>query len=204
MLVLHLWGLTLIPHDCILFSTGSSLSDQVYQTPADMYNKGQTAKIKCSHSIENYNQILWYKQMKDGKLQFLGYMYSKDGYPEAGLNVKIEGSANKDKTCTLTIEGLNPNSSAVYFCAARYTVLHITAPQYKNLISCFFIFVLQLTASYTTFPLSISLLRLLYWAIVHLPAHLNIIHIMTTMTPTHLMPSFWFVIGEFTDRGGWK
>ena len=33
--------------------------------------------------------------------------------------VKIEGNANKDKNCTLTIEGLTLNSSAVYFCAAR-------------------------------------------------------------------------------------
>ena len=39
--------------------------------------------------------------------------------PEDGAGVKIEGSAKKDENCTLTIEGLTLNSSAVYFCAAR-------------------------------------------------------------------------------------
>ena len=31
---------------------------------------------------------------------------------------KWKGTGNKDETCTLTIEGLKLNSSAVYFCAA--------------------------------------------------------------------------------------
>ena len=101
------------------FSTGSSLSDQVYQTPAHMYNKtGQTAKISCSHSSGSYNQILWYKQFNK-QLQFLGYVYLNKGYPESDVDVTMSGGADKDQTCTLTIKGLNLSSSAVYFCAAR-------------------------------------------------------------------------------------
>ena len=74
------------------FSTGSSLSDQVYQTPAHMYNKtGETAKISCSHSIQSYNRILWYKQFNK-QLQLLGYMDFNKGSPEPGVNVTIEGS----------------------------------------------------------------------------------------------------------------
>ena len=46
-------------------------------------------------------------------------MNINNGNPENGAGVRIEGSANKDKNCTLTIEGLKLNSSAVYFCAAR-------------------------------------------------------------------------------------
>uniref|UniRef100_A0A8C3A6Y6 Ig-like domain-containing protein n=1 Tax=Cyclopterus lumpus TaxID=8103 RepID=A0A8C3A6Y6_CYCLU len=69
-------------------------------------------------SKSNYNQILWYKQSRDEKLQFLGYMYITSTYPEAGLDVKMDGSAEKDQTCTLTVEGLSLKSSAVYFCAA--------------------------------------------------------------------------------------
>lgn len=46
------------------------LSDQVYQT-ADMFSKPEgTAKINCSHSIENYNRILWYKQYKNLPIGF--------------------------------------------------------------------------------------------------------------------------------------
>ena len=38
---------------------------------------------------------------------------------ETGVNVKIEERADKDEICTLTIEELSLNSSAVYFCAAQ-------------------------------------------------------------------------------------
>ena len=106
--------------NCVLFlvfSTGLSLSDQVHQTPADMFSQpGGEAKINCFHTIVNYDKILWYKQT-NRQLQFLGYMYASPN-PEDGAGVKIEGSANKDKNCTLTIEELTLNSSAVYFCAA--------------------------------------------------------------------------------------
>uniref|UniRef100_A0A4W6BUR6 Ig-like domain-containing protein n=1 Tax=Lates calcarifer TaxID=8187 RepID=A0A4W6BUR6_LATCA len=104
----------------LCFSTGSSVSDKVQQTPADIHKKqGQTAKIYCSHNDNNYNQILWYKK-SDRELQFLGYMLTISGKPADGVNVKIEGGASKGQNCTLTIEGLSLNNSAVYFCAASY------------------------------------------------------------------------------------
>ncbi|XP_070697977.1 M1-specific T cell receptor beta chain-like isoform X2 [Pempheris klunzingeri] len=110
---------------CITFNvilvSGSSLSNQVKQDPAEMYSKpGVTAKITCSHSIEGYTQIFWYKQLKNKEMQFLGYMNVKDGYPEEGVNVTIEGRASKGETCTLTTEQLSLDSSAVYFCAAKH------------------------------------------------------------------------------------
>ncbi len=109
---------------------------------------GQDAKIDCSHSNSNYDRIYWYKQ-SDQELQLLGYMNFRTANLETGVNVTMEGGASKDETCTLTISGLSLKSSAVYFCAASYTVLHISAPQYKNLHTTLFIFVLQLTASCT-------------------------------------------------------
>ncbi|XP_075209470.1 T cell receptor alpha variable 13-1 [Echeneis naucrates] len=107
----------------IILVSGSSLSDQVHQKPTDIYiQKGETAKIECSHSINSYDRILWYKQLKNRQLQFLGYMNFINPYPEKELdiNININGSASKDQTCTLTIEKLSEKSSAVYFCAARY------------------------------------------------------------------------------------
>ncbi|KAK2892166.1 hypothetical protein Q8A73_017831 [Channa argus] len=105
--------------------SASSLGDQVHQKPADIYTQqGESAKINCSHTISSYNRIYWYKQ-SNRQLQFLGYMYLSNGYPEDGLTVKMAGSANKDEICTLTIEGLSLNSSAVYFCAAsRHSETH--------------------------------------------------------------------------------
>lgn len=97
------------------FPIGSSLSDQVHQTPADMFqNQGQTATINCSHSIDGYDRILWFKQTKSKQLHFLGYMFENLRNPEPGVNVTMAGNANKDETCTLTIADLTVSSSAVY------------------------------------------------------------------------------------------
>ncbi|CAI5695664.1 unnamed protein product [Oreochromis niloticus] len=105
----------------IILVSGSSLSDQVHQDPADIYRiQGETAEITCSHNIDTYNQILWYKQTKNSQLQLLGHVYSTNPSVEPGVTVTIAGNANKDKTCTLTIKDLFMNSSAVYFCAARH------------------------------------------------------------------------------------
>ncbi|CAL8297264.1 unnamed protein product [Arctogadus glacialis] len=56
--------------------TGASRSDQVHQTPPDMVvaiKTGATVTLNCSHSIENYNTILWYKQQRNNKqLELLG------------------------------------------------------------------------------------------------------------------------------------
>uniref|UniRef100_A0A4W6CML7 Ig-like domain-containing protein n=1 Tax=Lates calcarifer TaxID=8187 RepID=A0A4W6CML7_LATCA len=102
------------------FPTGASVSDKVQQTPADIHKKQeQTAKIYCSHNIESYYIILWYKQ-SNRELQLLGYMTGDSEKLEPGVKVKIEGNANKGQNCTLTIEGLRTNNSAVYFCAASY------------------------------------------------------------------------------------
>lgn len=133
LLLLNLWRFFLVPDDCTLSFTVSSRSDQVYQTPSDIYSvQGESAKIECSHSIDIYDRILWYKK-SNRQLQFLGYMFYENGNPEMGLNVKIGGSATKDRTCRLTLEALRLNSSAEYYCAASRNALRITAPQHQNL-----------------------------------------------------------------------
>lgn len=115
-LLFFLWSYVVI---FIYFSTGSSPSDNIYQSPAVMYRyPGEKAVIICSHSIQNYDQILWYKQLQNAQLQLLGYIYGGSKFPEPRVEEKMDGKAKKDENCTLTIENLN--SSAVYFCAACY------------------------------------------------------------------------------------
>ncbi|XP_061599985.1 M1-specific T cell receptor beta chain-like [Cololabis saira] len=109
---------------CITFHfmlvSGSSLSERVHQTPGDIHSQpGHTAVFNCSHSIKDYDNILWYRQTKNKQMEFLGYMNVKLGFPEAGVKVKINGNAEKEQTCTLTVESLNLSSSAVYFCPER-------------------------------------------------------------------------------------
>ena len=73
------------------FYTGSSPSDQVIQSPAQMFYKPQqTAKIACSHSIQDFNVILWYKASKNRQLQLLGYMLGDSEFPETGFVQVLE------------------------------------------------------------------------------------------------------------------
>uniref|UniRef100_A0A3B5BJW5 Immunoglobulin V-set domain-containing protein n=1 Tax=Stegastes partitus TaxID=144197 RepID=A0A3B5BJW5_9TELE len=110
-------------HIVFLFlSTGFSFSDNVHQNPPNMYkNPEEKAKITCSHNITP-KVILWYKQLKNRQIQFLGHMVDKRGFLLKGLDedVTIDGDANKDQNCTLTINSVSVSSSAVYFCAASY------------------------------------------------------------------------------------
>ena len=97
-----------------------------------LVKQGERAKISCSHSIQDYNRIFWYKLSKNTQMQLLGYMSLNDEYPEDGVDVKMEGSASKDKNCTLTTEELTLSSSAVYFCAASpHSATHHCSPVQK-------------------------------------------------------------------------
>ncbi|CAJ1074744.1 uncharacterized protein LOC119474477 [Xyrichtys novacula] len=103
----------------VIIISGSSLSDQVHQIQSDIYAKsGEAVEIQCVHSIANYDRIMWYRQTEDGQLHYLGYMVSTLGYPSSGLQIK--GNAAANQTCTLRIDKVALNSSAVYFCAASY------------------------------------------------------------------------------------
>lgn len=114
----------------VAMSAASSLSDQVSQAPEHIVKfSGETAMINCSHSIPAFDCILWYKQTRHGQLQFLGYTYTNMQNPEPGLDLKLSGNAETNQVCTLTIEFVNTKSSAVYFCAARTTMLHLTTLQ---------------------------------------------------------------------------
>uniref|UniRef100_A0A667YT21 Ig-like domain-containing protein n=1 Tax=Myripristis murdjan TaxID=586833 RepID=A0A667YT21_9TELE len=124
--------------------------DKVHQTPADMYRKpGEKAQLNCSHNIQNYNTILWYRQSENQQLQLLGYIYGK-AFPEPGMTVHMDGGTRQGETSTLTTEGLSLNSSAVYFCAASYhSAAYRCSSVQKPPITHFSISVLQLTAPYT-------------------------------------------------------
>ncbi len=88
----------------------------------------ESAVIICTHNIPSYYRILWYKQSPDMLgFKLMGYLnYDKENKElEFENKIKLEGDGQKNGT--LTIRNLRLNDSAVYFCAAYYTVLRITS-----------------------------------------------------------------------------
>uniref|UniRef100_A0A673A8V6 Ig-like domain-containing protein n=1 Tax=Sphaeramia orbicularis TaxID=375764 RepID=A0A673A8V6_9TELE len=59
--------------------------------PTHIYKKqGEKAEITCSHQIDNYDQILWYRRSKNNEMKLLGYMYV-NANTEPGVTVQIGG-----------------------------------------------------------------------------------------------------------------
>uniref|UniRef100_A0A8B9GX13 Ig-like domain-containing protein n=1 Tax=Astyanax mexicanus TaxID=7994 RepID=A0A8B9GX13_ASTMX len=102
-----------------------SHSDQVTQTPLHLIrNHDVSVTIECSHTVSGYNQINWYKQTNGEGLALIGYLYAT-GTPqiEKDFQNKTGMSGNGGSRVVLTIKDLSASDSAVYFCAASYTVL---------------------------------------------------------------------------------
>lgn len=79
--------------------------------------------------------MLWYKRSENKQLQLLGYLNSKFPYPEDSLKAKIELHGDGNNEGKLTIKNLQPDDSAVYFCAVRLdTVLQDSVIYDKNLL----------------------------------------------------------------------
>ncbi len=97
--------------------------------PGDLLkNQDESAVITCTHSIQSYDRILWYKQSQDVLgFELMGNLYYEkpNEEPEFKNKIKLEGEAQTHGN--LTISNLRLNDSAVYFCAAYYTVLRITS-----------------------------------------------------------------------------
>lgn len=63
--------------------------------------------------------MVWFKQSDNNRLEFLGYLNLNFPYPEESLKNKIDLDGNGSKRGKLIIKNLQPNDSAVYFCAVR-------------------------------------------------------------------------------------
>ncbi|KAK3563214.1 hypothetical protein QTP86_018267 [Hemibagrus guttatus] len=110
--------------DCSLFlSTGSGVCS-VVQNPSDLLkNQDEFAEIKCEHTVKDYDRILWYKHSQETGFTLMGYLSDTYANPEEEFENKIKLNGDGTKNSTLTINSLSVNDSAVYFCAAYYTVL---------------------------------------------------------------------------------
>uniref|UniRef100_A0A8C5DIG2 Ig-like domain-containing protein n=1 Tax=Gouania willdenowi TaxID=441366 RepID=A0A8C5DIG2_GOUWI len=107
-------------------TVGASDSKHVEQKPPFIirkYGDSVNNEIKCSHNITDYNVILWYKQDRGKSLKLLGYLYNNNLNFEEDLEERIRFDGDGRKESTLRVTDLNFSDSALYFCAASYTVL---------------------------------------------------------------------------------
>ncbi|KAF5891688.1 T-cell receptor beta variable [Clarias magur] len=86
-------------------------------------SQDEFAEIKCAHTVKSYDQILWYKHSQDSGFTLMGYIYAATLKREPEFEAKIKLSGNGKNNGSLTINNLTVSDSAVYFCAAYYTVL---------------------------------------------------------------------------------
>uniref|UniRef100_A0A8B9L824 Ig-like domain-containing protein n=1 Tax=Astyanax mexicanus TaxID=7994 RepID=A0A8B9L824_ASTMX len=110
------WVLLLLL-DLFCLSTGSAVCN-VLQGPPDLIkNNNEDAEIKCAHTVQSYNRILWYKQDQTTGFKLMGYLVITSIHKETGYENKIELSGDGRNNATLTIKSLSVDDSGVYFCA---------------------------------------------------------------------------------------
>lgn len=116
------------------FPTGLADGTVVQQTPHDLIkNQGESAQISCSHKIEKYDRVMWYKETKTKEFIFMGYLISKNANPETEFKDKIKiGGDAFDGYSSLEVIMLSEKSEGIYFCAAFYTTVRGPCLYYKN------------------------------------------------------------------------
>lgn len=105
----------------IYVSPGSSDVPKVFQTPSALIrSRGESLvnEIQCSHSIANYDVILWYKHDGRRTLKLLGFLNRQYPSFEDDVKGKVNFTGDGQRFSNFSISNLTVGDSAVYYCAA--------------------------------------------------------------------------------------
>uniref|UniRef100_A0A8C1B5G4 Immunoglobulin V-set domain-containing protein n=2 Tax=Cyprinus carpio TaxID=7962 RepID=A0A8C1B5G4_CYPCA len=98
----------------ILLLPGFSFSYKVDQSPAEVIKRrGESAEIRCSHSVPSYNQISLYSA-----LNLIGYVLYKNSATESQYTSQFNITGDGAKSSTLDFMPEASGRSVTYYCAA--------------------------------------------------------------------------------------
>ncbi|KAL4656186.1 hypothetical protein GN956_G5627 [Arapaima gigas] len=97
---------------------GWSLSSKVVQgPPAHLSRPEASVEFNCSHSISNYDTILWYQKLPGGiALTLIGFIYYQTKEVEVGYQDRFDLKGNGEKAVSLHISNMTAGDTAVYLC----------------------------------------------------------------------------------------
>ena len=128
---------TILVSSCL--SPGVSLGIEVHQTPSELIRKpGDSAELVCRHGETNYRVMLWYQQSAGQRnLSLIGHLNYQTSNIESAFkqDFSISGdlSGETTKNASLLVHLKDPESSGVYYCAARLACQHTpSATHNKN------------------------------------------------------------------------
>ena len=99
------------------FSTGSSNTQGITQSPSLVQEKeGESVTLNCRFTLSyTYYVMRWYQQLSNRKMAEIIYLYSASTNTRTGRYSVSHQKGNK--AVSLTITGLMPTDSGIYFCA---------------------------------------------------------------------------------------
>ncbi|TRY57920.1 hypothetical protein DNTS_014430 [Danionella cerebrum] len=104
---------------CAAYYHSFAESSFIKQTPELLCKSTESVTINCSHSGTVFNMIVWYKQLRNGRMLLMGYLYRTNINTEPEFQEKLDLEGNGATNSSLTLKRLSQDDSAVYFCAAQ-------------------------------------------------------------------------------------
>ncbi|CAM4438117.1 unnamed protein product [Caretta caretta] len=90
---------------------------KITQTPSLVLERGHTAYLRCEQTY-GHNNMFWYRQDPDQGMQFLIYFYNKEQNDKGKITDRFQADQPQNELFRLNISSVQPEDSAVYFCAS--------------------------------------------------------------------------------------